>query len=547
MSGANRPGCPARRDRDGARNRWIWRGTGSNCASSNESGVAPIHRTGAAPFASASTVLAATIILAALQAPVLAGGGTWSNSSGGAWETGTNWSSNAQPTSLDNVDFTLANTYTVTLSGAGAASNVRINGGTVTFDLGGNTITSGSGTLHVAALTTQVASLTLSNGTLITNGATDSNVGNGISAAGRLTLNNATFTLAQTLYVGNTQGSGSLTLDSGSRLNSGSWTVIGNGSFASARLLVQNGSKLVSNLSNLIGYGSGATGIATISGSNSSMISTNGIIDVGDGGTGTLLVDNGATASSGTFTLIGFNSGSGTMLIQNGGQVTAADRGIIGWQSTGYASVSGTNSKFTISSGFLDVGDNGQGTLQISSGGEVNLTGNGFIGFSTGTGRLIITGANSKLTASGSMDIGNGGTGAMTLLSSGAATINGTLKVYTNGSLSLASGEALTVGDPRSWRKCVTVQLDRRDPADHQFTAQRRCALTVPDTATLAGSGSVGRATTVAPRRDPRAGRQRRQAHLHRQSHASDLGSDPRILRCRTFGYPERFQRRRHL
>ncbi|MCH7521475.1 MAG: hypothetical protein IIB42_07250, partial [Candidatus Marinimicrobia bacterium] len=86
-------------------------------------------------------------LLTLLIAPgfVAAGQVTWTNTSGGTWGTGSNWSTSSVPTATDTVEIALGSTFTVTLdeSASVAALTIGTAAGTQTLVLSvsANTLT----------------------------------------------------------------------------------------------------------------------------------------------------------------------------------------------------------------------------------------------------------------------------------------------------------------------------------------------------------------------------------------------------------------------
>jgi hypothetical protein len=107
-------------------------------------------------WAIAIVAVAATLGLGASAAPA-ATCDSWTNAAGGAWETGTNWSTSAPPTSGQYACITMALSAPVvlnssptvaglTLGGSGGAAELEANG-SQTLTLGGSSMIADSGTL----------------------------------------------------------------------------------------------------------------------------------------------------------------------------------------------------------------------------------------------------------------------------------------------------------------------------------------------------------------------------------------------------------------
>jgi len=137
------------------------------------------------------------------------------------------------------------------------------------------------------------------------------------------------------------------------------------------------------------------------------------------------ILGSGSTLTSVNSLYVG-ESGTGTLNVASGGQVVTLNMGRLGQQgnSEGYATVSGANSQWLISSG-LEVGGSGDGTLMIQNGGSVAITGDDApiaIGLNAGSnGTAIVTGAGSIWNADTTdLDVGYHGTGTLTIEAGGS-------------------------------------------------------------------------------------------------------------------------------
>src|SRR5262249_2527620 len=107
----------------------------------------------------------------------------WSNTSGGLWNTNTNWNPMVVPTGANGAIFDLANTYTVTFDISPSISLFNVEAGTVTFALGGRTLTTtGTSFFGIPGVTGR---LTVTDGTLSTAGVS---IGGGSTDTGILTI-----------------------------------------------------------------------------------------------------------------------------------------------------------------------------------------------------------------------------------------------------------------------------------------------------------------------------------------------------------------------
>lgn len=172
----------------------------------------------------AKRILAGCAAIATLVAPSAnAATSTWTNTAGGSYDTAGNWS--AAPASTDDVVFNLNNTYTV-LFPTGADTTNRtalIDGGNVTFDLGGAgrnyTLAGIPSSFEGLVVGTNNATLTLTNGTLTTPSTTIGYYGGGtLNVSTGATLNGS----ALRINLGST---GSLSITGGGEVAMGSATL----------------------------------------------------------------------------------------------------------------------------------------------------------------------------------------------------------------------------------------------------------------------------------------------------------------------------------
>lgn len=259
-----------------------------------------------------------------------------------------------------------------------------------------------------------------------------------------------------------------------------SWTAATNGRVgesADGGMQITSGSSVTSN-SGTLGYNVDVTGVVIVNGTGSNWANALDLV-IGRYGTGALaLQDNGAvsnrygtigwlagstgtvTVNNGTWTnsasLVLGHQGDGTLDILSGGTVSSADATIGGPFSldhgSGTATVRGTGSSWTITTGDFRVGNYGTGVLNILDGGVVSSR-NGIIGGNAGGGSGAVTINNGDWTvvdqgllvgfwSEGTLTIENGGTltnGAWVQIGSGAG-ITGAATVTGAGSTWTSSG-----------------------------------------------------------------------------------------------------------
>jgi T5SS/PEP-CTERM-associated repeat protein len=290
---------------------------------------------------------------------------------------------------------------------------------------------------------------------------------------------------------------------------------------------------VVSNTAGYLGRFAGSTGTATVTGSGSQWNDSSSLF-VGYSGTGTLNVADGGVVSN-TFGYLGLNTGStgaatvtgggsewnnssslyvgysgtGTLNVADGGLVSNTS-GNIGYStdSTGTATVTGGGSEWNNSSS-LFVGYSGTGTLNVAAGGVVSNAG-GYLGRLAGSsGTATVTGSGSQWNTSNSLYVGGssstaGGTGSLTITDDGLVDVDGTFKIWGQGTLTIDDGSVVAnslahndggtfnfvsgsltvlsgiqVGDPNGISGSVSMNVDQNwiTPATTSVGAGRTLAL----------------------------------------------------------------------
>lgn len=219
-----------------------------------------------------------------------------------------------------------------------------------------------------------------------------------------------------------------------------------------------------------LGAAQSSSGTATVTGMGSQWQNT-GQLNVGASGRGTLTVNSGGSVTTGATTsvnpglMVGFaesgvgivnvdgmnskitsndqtvigGSGFGTVNITGGGTITSNGGGTTGAilgnkkKADGTVDVSGSGSKWTISSGLI-VGGDGTGELDISSQGAVKLSGSPnylIIGSTkTGLGAVDLSGDGSTLdTGASPITIGDAGMGMLSLSDTAKMSITGDVTI----------------------------------------------------------------------------------------------------------------------
>lgn len=370
------------------------------------------------------------------------------------------------------VDGTLTTGSALLGNSAGAEGTVTVSGGTWT-NSGVLTVgNEGQGSLVVtsggsaSAGTTYLGTGVGGAGSLLVEGGSDFNAagfllvgyaGNGGSGGtpggnGTLSVTDGLVTSIGAVIADGIGATGSATISGSDSdwINAGSLTVGGGGV---GSLTILNGGYVFSCCVTTIGQAaSSASSSIDIAGTGSFLESSGGLI-VGNYGAATLTVGSGATVSSGggvigrhsvstatvtgsgsTWTsgdlLIGGDSsdplgtaGNGTLNISAGGAVTStsARLGDVAGAS-GSATIADNGSKWTITSGNLQVGARGTGNLTIRNGAAVEAV-HSIIGTNTGaSGEATVTGAGSRWTSSGNLYVGNEGSGVLRIEDGAAVT-----------------------------------------------------------------------------------------------------------------------------
>ena len=420
---------------------------------------------------SSVTTLSVTLALTILPASSVAHAGgvvrNWMVTTGGTFETATNWSPLGMPSLLDTARVDVGTLYTITFLLSEASELLIVDDVDVTFVI------------------PPLASYALKG---ISLGDQDTAPGRLSFAAGTVSVTPLGFPQAPLrVRIGKIPGAvGQMTVSAAATFSTTDTVLLGDAGTGS--ILVTGGGSLATALMNL-GDDPGSSGTLTITGPGSIWTATAGT-SIGNDGSGTLLIVAGGSAtclaparigdnegSVGDATVDGpgsiwtltsglavGNSGTGSLVISNGGAVSSTNVNIgDGLGSTGTASFSGPGSTWTYSNQFA-VGNAGTGTLNVSGG--VTLSGfRGRVGdelFSNGT--VTIQGAATAWTNTNELLVGHLGTGSLTLADGAAATAP-TLTVGHTGSgeLTLTGGSTASftgvshLGDTLGSTATVTV------------------------------------------------------------------------------------------
>ncbi len=376
----------------------------------------------------------------------------WANTAGGSWQTGGNWSTGTAPTSSDDANFALNNTYTVNSSTNTTIANLNVSAGDVTLNLGTtslqtNTINLTGGKLTVPNYVTGTAAagqvggaLNFSNGTLEVVGGTyrpasvsfSSSTPNGFGWLSSYVISGAAGTAAKP----------TLELTGGATASNPSTSlhhaiVVGINGGKAAVHVSDPGSLLTLNQSfthdaNTLYVGLGGAMISgnyvrsegTVDVSNQAMVSGVANVVLGtDGASGSATVDNATLRSTNGNLILGwrrYNNDAnresiGTLSVINGGKVSGGAAVYVGSRGgTGIATIDGVGSSLSTPSNLIvgferylnSSGRAGNGTLTLTNGATAS-GGAVFIGLYGGNGTVNVQSGATLSSPNGSILVGD--------------------------------------------------------------------------------------------------------------------------------------------
>ncbi len=338
----------------------------------------------------------------------------WNDSVGGVFQDAGNWTPvGGPPTGLDTARFNLNGSYNVTFNADRSHQFFHIGNDDVFLDLSSRTytLTGDYPTLIAGLAPGDVSSLTVQNGTLLSNWAAIGLFWPGLidmSLPGPVTWNNSA-----AIIIGGT-ASAEAEATNGAQITSG-WTVVGglggtgggNGTLrvldsgtlwncsanvmavgrdVNGTLIVANGGDVTSGWGD-IGYSAGVSGDALVTGTGSRWDMGIGAAAVGISGIGILNVQSGGVVTS-QFCEIGVQS-----------------------SGSGSATVSGAGSRWDMAPFGAGVGINGFGTLSVQSGGVVSSVGADIGKEASGDGEVTVGGTGSLWDVNGVINVGTRGDG----------------------------------------------------------------------------------------------------------------------------------------
>jgi hypothetical protein len=232
---------------------------------------------------------------------------TWTNTAGGSWFTGTNWSKGAPPTSEDEACITAAGTYTVTM--IQTSSTVSVKSLTIGGTSGTQTLVVGSSCLLNATLSATegisvgaLGAITLTDGELCGGAVT---LAGAVANAGTISAEPGSGGARSVL--GNLTNTGTLAINTDTSYNGSGTTLTNSGAInpaAAVQLTVANGSSVVN----------GSGGKISATGSGGIFMGSGTSFDEGTGttsGSQPVLIDDATLSYTGTgASLIGLQGSS---------------------------------------------------------------------------------------------------------------------------------------------------------------------------------------------------------------------------------------------
>jgi len=324
----------------------------------------------------------------------------------GLWSAQTNWDTNIQPTSAQNV--IINNGLSVSVDATGETANNLTIGSTLASTL-------------VPSVMSGTGALTLSGGDLTVSGTLT--LGDGQD--GTLILSGGAFNISADIAAG--ASNSTLTLNGGTLNMNGN--AIGSGGAPITSLTLGAGTlDSVSEINGGTGLTKTTLGTLTLTGTNTYTGGT--IINAGTlavGSTNALPVTGSVTINTGgTLDLPGFDAGAGTITLAGG---TISGTGVLS-----------STTDFDLQSGTVSGILGGSSTLTKSTAGVVTLSGvNSFTGATNVTAGTLVAGNTAALSTSSGISVSSGGRLAF-FTGSGSDTTPSAVPVT---GLNLASGSAI--------------------------------------------------------------------------------------------------------
>lgn len=240
------------------------------------------------------------------------------------------------------------------------------------------------------------------------------NVGFVYVAGGGTTWDNAA-----NLVIGETAtSSGTVSVGGGAAVTTG-MAYLGYAPGSDGTLILSNGGSWNSGTFTVIGNnGDGVLSMSAGASLNSSDIQ----LGLGTTANGTALLTGTGTAMNVTDELVVGQSGGGSLSIENGADVTASNQLVAGWFNGSNGSVAVNGAGSTLTSPFVYVGASGTGALDVINGAAVNMAVLHVGSLGSGVGTVTIGGTGSTMSVSNSVNVGGAGFGTFNIVD--GATFN---------------------------------------------------------------------------------------------------------------------------
>ena len=456
----------------------------------------------------ASLTLVAMIAMAILlpSAARASGCDSWTNTKGGSWFEGTNWSSKAPPTSTEEACITAAGTYTVTMTQTGTTGTVTVKSLVVGGSSGTQTlVVSGSDSLNATLTAASGISITSAGAAKLTNGEAEVNTVTlvaPITNAGTITTEGGVGGGART-FQGNLKNTGTLAINTTTTFNGTSAALTNEG----ALNVAEGRSFTVSNKASftngpggkIVGAGSGDVFLESGTSFTEAAGTTTGTMPV--------VIDDGALNYTG--------AGASTIVLR--GASTLSGSTSLG-QSLIIQGTDAENVTVTAATGFTNAGEitltqieteDNKAALVVSSG---VLTNTGTITSEAGAGSGSARALEGSVTNKGTLAINT----TTTFDGTSAALINdAAINIAVGATFSLPSGQSFSNETGGIIAATGTGQFEQRDGTFNEgagkstgtdliiddgalnYTGAGASTIVLRGASTLSGSTSLGQSLII--------------------------------------------------
>jgi len=456
----------------------------------------------------ASLTLVAMIAMAILlpSAARASGCDSWTNTKGGSWFEGTNWSSKAPPTSTEEACITAAGTYTVTMTQTGTTGTVTVKSLVVGGSSGTQTlVVSGSDSLNATLTAASGISITSAGAAKLTNGEAEVNTVTlvaPITNAGTITTEAGVGGGART-FQGNLKNTGTLAINTTTTFNGTSAALTNEGA-----LNVAEGKSFT--VSNKASFTNGTGGKIVGAGSGDVFLESGTSFTEAAGtttGTMPVVIDDGALDYTG--------AGASTIVLR--GASTLSGSTSLG-QSLIIQGTDAENVTVTAATGFTNAGEitltqieteDNKAALVVSSG---VLTNTGTITSEAGAGSGSARALEGSVTNKGTLAINT----TTTFDGTSAALINdAAINIAVGATFSLPSGQSFSNETGGIIAATGTGQFEQRDGTFNEgagkstgtglvldddalhYMGAGASTIVLRGTSTLSGNISAGQSLTI--------------------------------------------------